>query len=85
MAANWATFPATGAGWASAKHAFLGVFIEDPDARETILATFHDNSTFVEQAQTSVAAHKRSSWCVWVTTAKRNNTVRMLEIIIVPI
>ena len=41
-------FPTTNDGWVSAKQAFLGVFIEDPDARETVLrSVFHDKSTFV--------------------------------------
>ena len=59
MVANRATaFPATSAGWASAKHAYLEVFTEDPDARETLLATFYDNSTFAKQSETSVADHE---------------------------
>lgn len=49
MVASGATaFPATGAGWALAKQTFLEVFTEDPDARETLLATFYDNSTFTK-------------------------------------
>ena len=59
MVASLATvFPATSAGCTSAKHAFLEVFTEDLDARETLLATFYNNSTFAKQSETSVADHE---------------------------
>ena len=76
-------FPYTSAGWVAAKHAFLEVFTEDPDARETVLAVFHDNSMFAKQAETTVTEHETriTELCDYIDMLPRDANVPALSAI----